>query len=73
MAMERINEATPRRFQSRYVLQFCRDDATDIVNVCKNKSARFGMIDTDEFLAASKRRRPAVYRGERGFLRIMKR
>lgn len=73
MAMERINEATPRKPQSKYVFQFCRIKVTDVVNICKNDSTRFGIIHTDEFLAASKKRTPAVYRGERDFLRIMKR
>ena len=73
MALERINEATLRRLQGKYGLQFCRSKGTDVANICKNKSTRFGIIGIDGFLAASKKGRPAVYRRERDFLRIMKR
>ena len=73
MVMERINDATLRKLQSEYVCQFCRIKVTDVVNICRNESTRYRVVDTGESLATSKKRRPAVYRGGRDLLRFMNR
>ena len=70
--MEKIGEDELRKLQKKYGFRFCRIKGTQIINITKHENPKFEVIDIDEFTAALKKRKLAVYRGQGDFLKIMK-
>lgn len=72
MPMEKISNEELLRLQKKYGFKFCRIKGTQVVNIAKHKSDRFEVIDFEEFTATLKRRKLAVYKDKKDFLKIMK-
>jgi hypothetical protein len=72
MSMEKIDEKELIELQNKYDFKLAKVKGTEIVNIIKNESPRFEIIDRDEFFRILKKRRLSVYRSQNDFLKIMK-
>ena len=71
-AMQKITEEELAKLQKKYGFKFCKIKNSDVVNICKSKSDRVDIITKEDFLAALKKRKLAVYKSDNDFLKVMK-